>query len=163
MEIVEERTDNQRLEKDAAPFSDKRLWVSHHDQKLAFGTGHDLRRERNGKVLLLCRLGLGLSTLFSLPLRLPFKFLNLPKVVVGLFAVGKGFSKSCSGTWNTVFPAFPDLTLMVVRDRSQEITSRPALRLLKTEVLEVSLSLLRGAKVAAPSLVDQEDFVEELV
>ena len=102
------------MKQDATPFSKKRLLVAEHNQKLPMSDSNNLFIEWKRIIFLLCLLGLCFETVNPLGLYFPFEFSNVVQILLIQVAVAESFLKLLSGSWNAVFKARFDLSLMLV-------------------------------------------------
>ncbi|KAI6774916.1 hypothetical protein HG530_001674 [Fusarium avenaceum] len=148
-EVEEERTDNEALEQEAAPFSEERRLVAEHNEELTMRARCDLLEKGDLVVLFLALLRLVGTTFFGESLQLTLKVVNVAEVL--------------RRAWNTVLPAVTDAALVLVRHGGKEIGRGPSLGTIEAEVEEVLLRILRATVVQTLALVDKEDFVDEVV
>ena len=80
------------------------------------GNSNDLFVEGKRIVLLLCLLSLCFEAMNSLGLYLSFELSNVVQILLMQVAIAESFLELLSGSWDAVFEAGFDLSLMLVRN-----------------------------------------------
>jgi hypothetical protein len=92
------------------------------------------------------------TALLGKSLQFALELLNVAEVLLVIFTSAVGIGELLRRAWDAVLPALADTALMVIRDRGEEIGSRPSLRTIKAKIKEVLLRVFRATKVETLAL-----------